>query len=207
MHRKAIRTVKRQQRLKSITDTPSTPNAISLQQISTATTKMEYSNSSYFDRESVSTAASQRVPLLASKTLPQILIEESSTQDNISPANETNASASVWIRRRLTNIPLSSTTNGPLKKKPSCTPRTSIPFPSTKPIQDHSIAKHKESLYAIHIYNRLVFLMFFITVIATNVYTWFFYSRTVRSKLLDREIPWSCFDESSLAIVNCSDTS
>ena len=78
MHRKAIRIVKQQQRLKSITDTPSTPNTIPLQQISTTTIKMEYSNSSYFDRESVSTAASSRVPLLASKTLPQILIEESS---------------------------------------------------------------------------------------------------------------------------------
>jgi hypothetical protein len=95
-----------------------------------------------------------------------------------------------------------------MNKKPSHIPKTSSPSHLTKLIQqDRSAIKNKESLYAIHIYNRLVFLMFFITVIAINIYTWFFYSRTVRTKLLDDRTSWSCFDESLLAIVNCSDRS
>jgi hypothetical protein len=209
MHRKAVRAAKQEQ-LKTTSDTPT---AIPLREISI--NKLEYPNNYYCDRDSVSTGASAKVPLLASKTQPQTFIEESShpiapTRCNSSPTNETTTPPSVWVRRRLTEIPLSpsSTTNGPMNKKPSHIPKTSSPSHLTKLIQqDRSAIKNKESLYAIHIYNRLVFLMFFITVIAINIYTWFFYSRTVRTKLLDDRTSWSCFDESLLAIVNCSDRS
>jgi hypothetical protein len=183
MHRKAIRTVK-QEELKITPMTPSTSDIVPLQPImTTAMIPTEYSNNYYFDRDSLSTGTCSQAP--------------------------DQSSSSVWIRRRTRNIPPSSSsittaTNGPVNEKRLRTPKTSTQAPSAKYVPVRSINKNKESLYAIHIYNRLVFLMFFLTVIAINIYTWFFYSRTVRTKLLDDQIPWSCYDESRLAIVNCS---
>jgi hypothetical protein len=185
MHRKATRIAKQAQQLKSSSTTPSTPEVIPLQLLTTTTNiPTEYSNNYYFDRES--------------------LLAGTSTNETIQPTINSPSSSSVWIRRRLTNIPLSSTSNGPLNKKSIHTSKTSSQPHSPKFSQDRSATKNKESLYAIHIYNRLVFLMFFLTVIVINIYTWFFYAKTVRTKLLDDQIIWSCYDESRLAIVNCS---
>jgi len=192
MHRKARRIAKQEQQLKLSSTTPSTPETIPLQSLTTTTLPTEYSNNYYFDRESL---------LAGTSTQP---ITSSSTNETIQPTINSPSSSSVWIRRRLTNIPLSSTSNGPLNKKFIHTSKTSSQPHSPKFSQDRSATKNKESLYAIHIYNRLVFLMFFLTVIVINIYTWFFYAKTVRTKLLDDQIIWSCYDESRLAIVNCS---
>ncbi len=202
MHRKARRAVK-QEELKITPTTPSTPDTIPLQQITTtAMIPTEYSNNYYFERDSLSTGIGSKAPLL-SRTQIQPSFDQSINETD-KPTDQSSPT-SVWIRRRATNIPLSSstiTTNGPSNKKLLRLPKASTQTSKYVPVR--SINKNKESLYAIHIYNRLVFLMFFLTVIAINIYTWFFYSRTVRTKLLDDQIPWSCYDESRLAIVNCS---
>jgi len=202
MHRKARHIAKQEQQLKLSSTTPSTPETIPLQSLTTTTMPTEYSNNYYFDRESLLTGTSSNVPLLLSKT-PTQPITSSPTNETVEPTIN-SPSASVWIRRRLTNIPLSSTPNGPSNKKSLHTSKTSSQSHSPKFSQDRLTTKNKESLYAIHIYNRLVFLMFFLIVIIINIYTWFFYARTVRTKLLDDQIIWSCYDESRLAIVNCS---
>jgi hypothetical protein len=215
MHRKVGHAVKQEQ-LKASPVTPSTPIAIPLQQITPAS-QMENFDSYYFERDSLLTEASPKIPLLQSKNQPQTFIEHmphpiTTTQCNMSPAKDTSIpltdspSTPVWVPRRATHLPLSSTTNGPLNTRPSHTSKTSTQCRSTKLLKDQLSTKNKESLYAIHIYNRLVFLIFFLTVIIINIYTWFFYSRSVRTKLLDSRTPWSCFDESRLEIVNCSDS-
>jgi hypothetical protein len=188
MHRKAVRTGKHEQQLKLSPTTPSTPDAIPLQQITTTTIPTEYSNNYYFERDILPTETSVEVPLLLSKTESTI----------------NSPSSSIWIRRGLTDIPLSSSINGPLNKKTNDTRKRPTQFHSLRFSQNRSAIKNKESLYAINIYNRLVFLIFFLIVIIINIYTWFFYARTVRTKLLDDQIPWSCYDESRLTIVNCS---
>jgi len=188
MHRKAVRTGKHEQQLKLSPTTPSTPDTIPLQQITTTTIPTEYSNNYYFERDILPTETSVEVPLLLSKTESTI----------------NSPSSSIWIRRGLTDIPLSSSINGPLNKKTNDTRKRPTQFHSLRFSENRSAIKNKESLYAIHIYNRLVFLIFFLIVIIINIYTWFFYARTVRTKLLDDQIPWSCYDESRLTIVNCS---
>jgi len=207
MHRKAVRISKREQQLKLSLTTPSTPDAIPLQQITTATTTTmptEYCNNYYFERDSLLTGTSANIPLLSK---PQTQKIASSLVNETAKSTTNSSSSSVWIRRRLTNIPLSSSPapNGPLNRKPTHTPKTSSQSHSSRRFsQDRSTTKNRESLYAIHIYNRLVFFMFFLTVIVINIYTWFFYAKTVRTRLLDDQIPWSCYDESRLTIVNCS---
>ena len=211
MQRKASRNLKQKQ-LSISPDIPMTSDTIPLQQ--TIPKKgIEYPNSYCFERDSLSTGISAKVPLLPT-IQQQPLVEQSihpttPNQCDTSPKNETTIpltnSSTVWIRRRLTPVPLPSvSTNGPVHRT-SC--RTSTQFISSKLRKTRSATKDKESLYAIHIYNRLVFLMFFLTVIIINIYTWFFYSKTVRTKLLDTRTQWSCFDESRLEIVNCSNTS
>ena len=183
MHRKARRTVEPEQ-LKISSDTPSTPDAMPLQQVTTASAlPREYTNNYYCDRESLSAGIASKAPLL-SQTQPTT--DRLPTIETIKSINRSSY-PSVWIRRRLTDIPLSSSsTNGPFNKTHSRAAKTSTQ--STKSFLDRS-TKNKESLYAIHIYNRLVFLVFFITVIVINIYTWFFYSRTVSNEI----IRWSNF--------------
>lgn len=67
-------------------------------------------------------------------------------------------------------------------------------------------SKNQESLYAISIINRLMFVAFFSFVIVFNIYTWFFYSRALKTKLFDNGTLWTCFDESRLAVVSCNET-
>jgi hypothetical protein len=200
MRRKAVESV-RQEQLKLSPTTPSISDTIPLQQITTPT---EYSNNYYFERDSLLTETSAKAPLL-SQTQTQSSIDQSTQPITPAQSNETPKPIqnSPWIRRRIAKKPLSSN-NVPLNKKILDTPKTSAQSHSIKSIPNRSATKNKESLYAIHIYNRLVFLIFLLTVIIINIYTWFFYARTVRTKLLDNETPWSCYDESLLAIVNCS---
>ncbi|CAF3732486.1 unnamed protein product [Adineta steineri] len=213
MHRKAVRAVKQEQ-LKTSPMTPSTPVTIPLQQL-TGVNQMEYSDSYYFEPDSLSAEGSPKLPLLVPRSPPRSHLEHvaqpvATTQLHTSPTKDTlcpmtNSPSSVWVPRRSTNLPLSSSTNGPMFKRTSRISKTSVQSRSTKPVHSHTEIKNKESLYAIHIYNRLVFLIFFLTVIGINIYTWFFYSKTVRTKLFDQRTPWSCYDESILEIVNCTD--
>lgn len=225
MRRKANHLVK-QDASKLSTNSLSTPEIIPLQQplqhttqsttaatTTTTTNHMptEYSNSYYCDRDSIITGCSTKLPLL-SRTLTQPLIESthqdlpsSITNETLKPRTSSPSSSSVWIRRRLTRIPLSSSHNGPINKKSSTATKVSNhSHTTTKFHHDRSMSKNKESLYAIHIYNRLVFWMFFLFVFIINIYTWFFYSRTVQTKLLDTQMHWWCFDELRLEMVNCS---
>jgi len=224
MRRKAIH-LHKQDTLKLSTNSPSTPESIPLQQqqqlhlrpslpAAASTTNhipTEYSNSYYCDRDSIITGCSTKMPLL-SRTQTQPLIEltgenlpSSITNETLKQRTSSPPPSTIWIRRRLTRIPLSSSHNGPINKKSSTATKASFhSHTSTKSHHDRSISKNKESLYAIHIYNRLVFWMFFLFVIIINIYTWFFYSRTVQTKLLDPKMHWWCFDEQRLEMVNCS---
>jgi hypothetical protein len=112
--------------------------------------------------------------------------------------NEPTITPTVWIRRPQSKTLSSSSSNGPENRRTHNSSRKS------RHSTNASSTKSQESLYAIHIINRLVFLMFLIIVIIINIYTWFFYSRTIKTKLLDHETSWTCFDESQLQIVNCS---
>ena len=193
MHRKAVRAMKQEELKMTTPMTSLTPDTIPLNQVTTATVlPTEYSNNYYFERDLSSSGMCSTAPLLS-----RMPTQPLSTNENDKSTNQ----SLVWIRRRGTNIP-SSTTNGPTNKNLFPTSKTSTPVPSVR-----SANKNKESLYAIHIYNRLVFMIFFFVVIAVNIYTWFFYSRTIRTKLLDDQIPWSCFDETRLIFVNCNSTS
>ncbi|CAF4737424.1 unnamed protein product [Rotaria sp. Silwood1] len=222
MHLKAVRAVKLEE-LKTSSIRPSISIANPLQQTQTTTTtinEIQNSNSSCIERNPLSSGISATVPLLLSKNQTQPSIEKSihlttPIQLNTSSSvNETATSATrspslVWIRRRLSNIPLtsqSSLKNGPLDKSPDNTPNKSKQSHLTKLLQQSTTKSH-ESLYALHIYNRLVFLIFLSFVIILNIYTWFFYSTTVQTKLHDNKSTWFCFDESRLQIVNCSDMS
>lgn len=206
MQRKALRTIKQEQS-KTTPNTPSTPETIPLQQVTTVPT--EYSNSFYYDRDSVLTgiSASSRVPLLTRidpSIDPTIPSSPQSNEINSSTTIPTSPS-SIWIRRQFTHTSFSpSAVNGPSNKKPSRFLKPLTQSQRRQSSNDRSTSKNKESLYAIHIYNRLVFLIFFVVVIGTNIYTWFFHSRMVRTKLFDEEANWSCYDESKLSIVNCS---
>ena len=117
----------------------------------------------------------------------------------VNTPNESVITPTVWIRRPLSKT-RSSTLNGPEHRRMTNSSRKS------RHSIDPSLTKNQESLYAIHIINRLVFLMFLMVVIIINLYTWFFYSRTVRTKLFTNETAWTCFDESKLEIVNCTET-
>jgi hypothetical protein len=113
--------------------------------------------------------------------------------------NEPAITPTVWIRRPLSKTQ-SSSSNGPENRRTNNSSRKSGQSNAL------SLTKNQESLYAIHIINRLVFLMFLIIVIIINIYTWFIYSRTIKTKISDHETLWTCFDESRLQIVNCNET-
>ncbi|CAF1132692.1 unnamed protein product [Rotaria sordida] len=218
MHHKAVRAVKLEDS-KISSATPSISVVNPLQQTTTTMNEIQNSNSSCFEHDLLSSGASAAAPLLLSKNQPQASIEKSThltapTLCNAASLNETVTSTTrspslVWIRRRLSNIPLSSLSlskNGPSDKSSNNSPNKTKQSYLTKLLRQ-SATKSQESLYAIHIYNRLVFLIFFSLVIFFNIYTWFLYPRTVRTKLLDDKFQWNCFDEFRLQIVNCSDMS
>lgn len=207
MHRKAVRLMKQDTSMTSPI-TPSTPVHIPLQATTSGQTNhpIEYSNSYYFDREALGTGISVKVSLMSCKSSRTASAVEPSTMTLV-PGDDSSISRSqspstVWIRRRLGNIPTSPSCNGPLSgKRPSKNVTQSA---LTRLLHEESPNKNRESLYAIHIYNRLVFFMFLFFVIAINGYTWFFYSRSMKSKLYDERAMWTCFDESILEVVNCT---
>jgi len=192
MHRKAKHVTK--QPYKTLPMTPSTPVVIPLQPL-TATNSVEYLNHSYSERDSLPTTIPTKISLLLSKSQQS---NRPSTGTIRSP-NETTIVPTVWIRRPSSKIQ-STASNGPENRK------TNSSFQKSRQSNDPSLSKSQESLYAIHIINRLVFFMFLFTVIIINMYTWFFYSRTIKTKLFDHETLWTCFDESRLQIVNCNET-
>ena len=216
MHRKAVRAVK-QKPLKTSPITPSTSVIIPLQPTTTETSPTEFSNTSYFERDSLSAGSCVRVPLLSSKSSRAPSAVEQAVHPsslglvpcNAVPADESDplrshSPSTVWIRRRLTNLPsLNSSSNGPSNKKTA--KNSSAQSQLTRLLYEQTPAQNKESLYAIQIYNRLVFMIFLVVVFVINIYTWFFYSRSVKTKLLDDRTPWTCYDESRLEIVNCRD--
>ncbi|CAF4467357.1 unnamed protein product, partial [Rotaria magnacalcarata] len=169
------------------------------------------SNSDGWERDPGSDRISAAVPLLpinkSTSSNEQATLLTLPLQSNISPSNETNLStqnslSSIWIRRRVSNISLSSSKNGRIEKPSIHTQNKSRQSQSTKSVSQ-TATKNPESLYAMHIINRFVFLIFLLTVIIINIYTWFFYARTVPTKLLDKNTSWYCYDESRLEIVNC----
>ena len=215
MHRKAVRAAKQEQ-LKNVPARSTRTIAIPLRQEIARNETDEYKR--YCSERGLSLyETSTRLPLLSANTQQQALIDQStrsivSGRCNASPINEVvhstkNSSSSVWVPRRLPNTTLSSSKNECPDQKFSFVSNRSTQSHLNRQPYDYLDTKNQESLYAIHIYNRLVFLMFFITVIIINIYTWFFYSKTVRTKFLDDQSSWFCFDEYRLDFVNCSDMS
>lgn len=220
MHQKAVR-LKKQETNKSSPVTPSTPVIVPLRPLSTKqvnSNPIEYSNNYYFERESISTLMSSKHPLLSNKTQQKssdidmnnrksivnvVPCDQNSLNDDSNAERRQSASSNIWVRRRNTSPPSPPTSlvNGPTTKPNA--PAKSPPH-ITKIFKEESPNRIKESLYAIHIYNRLVFLLFLLVVIVINIYMWFFYSRSRKSKLLDEQTLWTCYDESILSIVNCS---
>ena len=206
MHRKTVRLTK-DHRSKTSPITPSTPISVPLQSMATSnsiTTPTEYSNHYYFERDSLVSGSAARTALMSQKSLRISGVNLSSCDPQL-PADDSDTphrtcSAALWIRRQRVKSPTFSS-NGPSNKKQR---KASTQSHITRILQEESPTMMKESLYAIHIYNRLVFLMFLLVVIFINIYTWFFYSRSVKSKLLDDQTAWICYDESLLSIVNCS---
>lgn len=176
MHRKAVRMNKQQQQSKTSPRTPSTPVTIPL----TPVNSLDQPNHSSTERDPFSSIQSINTP-------------------NVRTYNESVITPTVWIRRPLSKT-RSTTLNGSENR------RTTNSLRKSRQSIDPSLTKNQESLYAIHIINRLVFFMFLAIVIMINLYTWFFYSRTVRTKLFTNETAWTCFDESKLEIINCTDT-
>ncbi|CAF3211444.1 unnamed protein product [Rotaria sp. Silwood2] len=184
MHRKAVRTAKHQSKIPTITPSP-TPVTIALQPLIT-TNSIENSNNS----------CSQRVSL--STTMPgKVLLH--TPIDNVQCTNEIKTTPRLWIRRTLSNTQ-STTLNGPENRKKKHVVK------KIRQSNNSSLTKNQESLYAVHIINRLVFFMFLFIVIVINIYTWFLYSGTVKTKLFDKQTVWTCFDESRLEVVNCNET-
>jgi hypothetical protein len=177
MNKKAIRVSKQQQSK----NPPTSSVTIPLQPLTT-TNSMEYSNHSFVERESLP----GKVPFRPSTGTIRLL-------------NETSITPTVWIRRPLSKTQ-SAASNGPENR------RTTSSFRKSRQSNNPSLTKNQESLYAIHIINRLVFFMFLLIVIIINIYTWFIYSRTIKRKLFDNETLWTCFDEGLPQVVNCNET-
>lgn len=114
------------------------------------------------------------------------------TQLSLNPPSSTT----VWVRRPMVKTP-ATTSNGPDTSK-----MVEDTLKKTRGIADPT-RKNQESLYAIHIINRLFFLIFLSFVIIFNIYTWFIYSRSIQTKLFDNETNWTCFDEASSSVIPC----
>jgi hypothetical protein len=150
-------------------------------------------NSVPLERDYLSETGPIKLPLLADKSSQSAI---TTNNDSLLPLNP--SPSTIWIRRPLTRI--TSSSNGPE------TPKTVNPLQTKHSLNDTS-SKNQESLYAIHIINRLFFLVFLLLVIVFNIYTWFIYSRSIQTKLLDNQTSWTCFDEERLSVVPCNETS
>ncbi len=143
MHRKAIRTAKQEGKTPSLV--PSTPVTIPLQPL-TPKHSAEYSNHSYVERDSLPTTNLGKAPLLLSKSQQSL---RPSTAPLPNPT-DTSITPTIWVRRPLSKS-RSVTANGPEARKTHSSLRKSHQS------IDPSLTKSQESLYAIHILNRLVF--------------------------------------------------
>ena len=112
-------------------------------------------------------------------------------------ASSNASSSTVWVRRPMVKTPASGASNGPDVSK-----IVEDTLKKTRGIADQT-RKNQESLYAIHIINRLFFLIFLSLVIVFNIFTWFIYSRSIQTKLFDNETIWTCFDEISSTVIPC----
>ncbi|CAF1000133.1 unnamed protein product [Rotaria magnacalcarata] len=183
MHRKAIHNAKQQSKTPAVP--PSNPVTIPLQPMVTSNA-MENFNHSFSQRMFLPIATSDNSLL------------HPSTAD-VQYSQEKRIRPSVWIRRTLSNTEI-TTSNGSENRQ------MKYSFREAPQLKDSRSSKNQESLYAIHIINRFVFLMFLFIVIIINIYTWFFYSRTVQTKLFDKQTIWTCFDEAHLEVVTCNET-
>lgn len=143
----------------------------------------------------------------AKKSSTPVVIPLRDSQDSVNhshphslrPPTESPLIPTVWVRRPLSKTPSAASEILDVHKRTGS-------FRQTRKPHDQSVSKNQESLYAVHIINRFVFLLFFLLVIFINMYTWFFYSRTLKTHLYDNETQWTCFDESKLQVVNCNET-
>ncbi|CAF0757373.1 unnamed protein product [Adineta ricciae] len=176
MHRKAVRVA--HQSSKTSSTNPSSPSVSVPLQPLLSPNPTESANHIYHERSSH-------------------LCRPSAT--SVRQSQDTSPSSPVWVRRPLIANP-STELNGSESKKMKNS------FRQSKNTKDSSASKNQESLYAICIINRLVFLLFFLFVVVFNIHTWFFYSRALKTKLLDNATLWTCFDESRLTVVSCNET-
>ncbi|UJR22238.1 hypothetical protein I4U23_025299 [Adineta vaga] len=181
MHRKAVRAV--HQSSKTAPTIPSSPSVTIPLQPLLSLNPIDSSNHLYHEREHSGRSPSSCRPSTTSAR----------------EARDTTSSSPVWVRRPLLTNP-STASNGPETRRSNCS------FRKLNKSKEPSASKNQESLYAIHIINRLVFCLFFLFVVIFNIYTWFFYSRALKTKLLDNTTLWTCFDESRLTVVNCNET-
>ena len=192
MRRKAVRAAKQQYQILSMIS--STPDAVPLKSV-VATNSPDCTYSSNLEQISLSKAATNKdsIHLLKSQRLRH------PPNSNIESVHEVLSTPTVWIRRPSSDT--QATTPNGLENR---TRKSS----SGKFHQSNEFVAltNQENLYALHIINRFIFLVFLITVIIVNIYTWYFYSQTVQTKLSDNQTLWTCFDESRLQIVNCNET-
>ncbi|CAF0848709.1 unnamed protein product [Didymodactylos carnosus] len=181
----------------------------------------EYSNSCYLERDFIPNHHQFPKLIILPKShtfLSEHHNELSSSQDtstifsgrrrrSLTSADLRNE-ATIWIRRGTAN-----TTHEFIRHQPNgpCDNNTNNQSTSRNKSTLKSsanavvpISKDKESLYAIHIYNRLVFLIFLLFTFVLNIYTWFFYSRSLPTSLNEKNSKWICFDENILSVVNCT---
>ena len=192
MHRKAVRAAKQQYRTLSMRS--STPVTVPLKSaITTNSADCTYSS----NQEQISLRKTKTnkdsIRLLKSHRLLH------PPTSNTESFNEILSTPTIWIRRPSSETQ-ATTSNGLENRRKK--------YSSEKFHQSNEFVSraNQESLYAIHIINRFVFLVFLITVIIINIYTWFFYSRTIQTKLSDNQTLWTCFDESRLQVINCNAT-
>ncbi|CAF1098945.1 unnamed protein product [Adineta steineri] len=188
MRRKAVRAAAANQQPKTTPTTPSSPNAVVLQPL-ISSNSMDCSNHSCFERDFSSNPGKSPPSLRPSTT-------------TLRCANETTTTSPIWIRRPILTAPQPVvSSNGPDNNR-----KMNFSFRKTSKAKDPTKSINQESLYAISIINRLVFMVFLCFVTVLNIYTWFFYSRALKTKLFDNQTLWTCFDESRLEVVNCNET-
>ncbi|CAF1098706.1 unnamed protein product [Adineta steineri] len=187
MRRKAVRAAAVNQQPKTTPTTPSSPNAVVLQPL-ISSNSMDCSNHSCFERDFSSNPGKSPPSLRPSTT-------------TLRCANETTTTSPIWIRRPILTAPQPVVSNGPDNNR-----KMNFSFRKSSKTKDPTISINQESLYAISIINRLVFMVFLCFVTVLNIYTWFFYSRALKTKLFDNQTLWTCFDESRLEVVNCNET-
>ena len=154
-------------------------------------------NHCLLERDYLSESSPMKHPLLPSKSIPTSAGAAAAAATHESHIPISQSPSTVWVRRPVTRI--SSALNGPESsnaKEPPVKSRTAADL----------TLKNQESLYAIHIINRLFFMIFLFLVIFFNIYTWFIYAWLIETKLKGNSTLWTCYDESKLSVVPCNQT-